>query len=339
MNVDCWIPGLLMPLVRWGQRQGWVMPRGDFSRWRYYGRLRRHDQLFGYRELAMALGLSETALSDLRALGLDHPLRADGWLCADPVILHPGLNRLLLQVPEGDEKDRLMVRYRDDVRSFFQASGWSFQDHPGGWYVRPPAEQAWTGWPPLAERSSNEVENLFMDPQIPDSTRRFLTELQMWLTTLDSPTQTLDEVNPRMNCLWLWGADRVKGTGSPQWSRLYSDDPVVIGMAKAGSLDWRSISTDELDLGSIDEEGASLSCLIHWTGFYQPMLDQDMRAWLEALDEWLEWCSGLLAALSKRQITTLTLHDGSFSISLYAPRWFRRRWREFGEVLESATSL
>jgi len=135
-----------------------------------------------------------------------------------------------------------------------------------------------------------------------------LNEIQMALHEHPSQEGSPAEVNG----VWLWGPGELPGRVSPPWRSLVADDPLALGLARAGAVEHGPLPHDAADwLRSLPGEGLHAALL----GALAP----EMEA---------EWFAPLLEALRRDRIGMLTVRAPEAGVAAEAVRLdLRRFWR------------
>jgi hypothetical protein len=156
-----------------------------------------------------------------------------------------------------------------------------------------------------------------------------LTEIQMLLHAHPVNEAREERGEPAVNSVWLWGAGRAPRVARPPWQSVSSDDPLVLGLARAAELRHRALAPGvRAWLERAPEDGRHLVVL---EGLRTPLAlaePAEVRAALEALER--EWFAPLLEALRAGRVGMVTLHvpDAAGCASFEAIRGdLRRFWR------------
>lgn len=219
------------PLTRWlGRADRTVRDAGEQAQ------LARHFRLLPDR-------WSQAALTRAADAGIDDAA-PHAWLRADPAYIRPDINgaRLLaightLGIDQTDV-DALLP----SLRPLFGDAGFSLDaPHPSRWYLRLPREAR---LPAFASPEDALGEDVFDHDAF--ATSRDVPEARRWRVLL-SEAQVVLHNHPHnavraaagkvpVNALWFWGGgilpDNIEG-GAPT---LYSDDPLLHGIARVGRL-------------------------------------------------------------------------------------------------------
>ena len=265
--------------------------------------LARHFQLLPNR-------WSPAALTRAFDAGIDDAT-PHAWLRADPAYIRPDINgaRLLaightLGIDQSDV-DALLPA----LRPLFGDSGFTLDaPHPSRWYLRLPREAR---LPAFASPNDALGEDVFDHDAF--ATSRDVPEARRWRVLL-SEAQVVLHNHPHnamraaagkvpVNALWFWGGgvlpDGIAG-GAPT---LYSDDPLLHGIARVGTLQAMPLAA----FANADAEA-----LVDLRGARDP------RALLE------RWLPPVIDAVAKREVV-LDFADGVQVVLRASQRW--RFWR------------
>ena len=207
-------------------------------------------------------------------------------LHADPVHLRPERDRLVLFAgpdfaPDRAEADALVALFNQHLGE----EGLRLEaPTPKRWYLLSEQAPELVTQPLAAVRGRPIAGQL---PRGPEARRwaRLLNEVQM-LFHHSEVNQCREAAGiPTLNGLWLWGGGQLlpPPTGEVGYARVFSADPLALGLARA-----RGIPTAHppADLGAVLEE----DILIHWSGLWESVLAADGPGWiasLTALEQWL----------------------------------------------------
>lgn len=220
----------------------------------------------------------------LRLLGEDDAAlaaaaRAGCWLCADPVHLRFHHERIVLADAgafdlDATEAAALVAALNDqfaDIGAFRMAT-------PRRWYVRLQNDLS-GATPPLSAVAGRRIAGELPDQETAARLQRWLNEIQMVLHGHPVNHAREDAGLPAVNSLWFWGAGRLAGTVAPAQRAVWSRDPLVKGLARAGGL-------------AVDDPPADLSqLLVRPAGDHLVVADQllapvryeDSTAWRDQL--------------------------------------------------------
>lgn len=165
--------------------------------------------------------------------------RLSGWLRAEPAYIRPDINgaRLLatgdsLGIDAGDVEALLPA-----LRPMFGDVGFPLDaPTPGRWYLRVPKEAKLPAFAPPAQALGDDVfEHI---PAAPEARRwRVLSsEAQVVLHNHPRNAVRVAAGKPPINSLWFWGGGVLPDHVACATPTLYSDDPLLHGLAKVGML-------------------------------------------------------------------------------------------------------
>ena len=264
--------------------------------------LSRHARLLPDRWSAAAL----TRVADA---GLDDA-RSAAWLRADPAYIRPDINgaRLLATGAALSIDARDTEAFLPSLRPLFGDAGFLLDvKHPARWYLRLPRESK---IPDFADPGDALGEDVFdHTPDGPESRRwrTLLCEAQVVLHNHPHNAARAEAGLVPVNSLWFWGGGMLPDSVTSDFSTMFSDDPVLHGLAGVGTF--------------------KAMPLTHFTGFESIVDDTlvDLRAIRDRkimLDRWLQ---PALAAASYGRVD-FDLADGQRFRLQPSQRW--RVWRK-----------
>ncbi len=341
MRLDCLVPGLFGPVP---VQPAEVPPTPVLSRL-----LGLADRLSGPERLAGAARPTQGGTADpcrtlfhlfghATAPDRDCPSAPYGYLAeapgaslattsyvlhADPVHLRPDRDRLVLFAgpdfaPDRAEADALVALFNHH----FGVEGPRLEaPTPEHWYLL-------TDKPPdLVTQPLAAVLGRPIAGQLPQGAEarhwaRFLNEVQMLFHHSEVNQRREAAGIPSLNGLWLWGGGSlVAPPGQASYERVFSADPLALGLARASGIPTAPLPAD---LGAVlATAGTTLSAsaptplptrtpnqaapsetrtatpaspaaiLIHWTGLWEAVLAADGPAWLASLSALEHWLGGL----------------------------------------------
>lgn len=263
----------------------------------------------------------------------------DWWMRADPVHLNANSGGLILtDAAELDLTQQEASGLVAELMEVFTADGWLFKAaHPQRWYLRPltPPDIRTHALPDIIGRDIHSYL-----PYGPDAKawHTILNEIQILLhtSTVNQAREARDELP--VNSLWFWGAGRLPQLGRADWTQLWSDEPLGLGLARLAGIPgaklpdspprWLQESTPAgSQLVILDQARRAVGC-------------GDGEGWEERMHELDErWIAPALQALKQNAVQQLTLYTDSgaeFTVSKRAlRRWWRRR-RPLGYYRELA---
>jgi hypothetical protein len=252
----------------------------------------------------------------------------DWWMRADPVHLQASTNGLILT-----EAAALKLTPQDasalvaELMEIFTADGWLFKAaHAERWYLRPLTP------PTIQTHALPDVIGRDIHPFLPSGpdAKAWLTimnEIQILLHT--SSVNQAREVRGELpiNSLWFWGAGCLPQIGHNDWTHVWSNEPLGLGLARlAGIPGTKTPSTASEWLSADDRAGEHLVVLDQAR---RVAIYGDAAAWGGCLQEINDrWIEPALQALKQGSLARLTLHTDGTVFTLTARelrRWWRRR--------------
>jgi hypothetical protein len=182
--------------------------------------------------LTGGFGLAAAPCGALRLLGEGNDeARSGHWLCADPVHLRFHQERIILAdagaFDLADDEAHAIVAALNaefaDIGQFHVASArrWYLQlavavDHPVA---------------PISAVAGRRVDGEITGSALPLT--RWLNEVQMFLHGLPVNEQRQAAGQPVINSLWLWGGGTLQAPAAPEFSAVFSNNPLAAGLARA----------------------------------------------------------------------------------------------------------
>ncbi len=294
---------------------------------RALARTRRQDGgVEGYAARAAALFdlPAGAGLAALARLGEGHAPDRRWWVRCDPVHLVVDRDRLLLLgndrlTLDTEEAMRLSAR----IAEVFAPDGGMLEvAAPKRWYLSLPAPE------PLQATDVAEVAGRDVHPFLPTGNARY------WRTRLNEAQMLLHEglvgrhggeaARGEANSVWLWGPGYAPESRRGAFTRVFADDVLIQGMARATDAMVAPLpaSPDALDPGQ--------ATLVVWQAAHAPAQYGDAEAWgacLEALAA--TWWEPLARAVRAARLARLTIVGDRGPIHALEPgRWGRLlgRW-------------
>jgi hypothetical protein len=255
--------------------------------------------------LATQFGLENAPFGALRRLGETSQPSADNdyWICADPVHLRFHHERIVLADAGAFELDL------DEAEAIAAALNSQFAEigrfHVATarrWYLQlhiPVAHHA----KPLSSIAGRRLDDELTDKN--GFLTRWLNEVQMFLHGHPVNARREAAGKPAVNSLWLWGGGALSDVVPPDFSTVWSDNPLATGLALAADIEALPAATR---LGSLlaDAEADS-SQLVVLDNLLPPVLYEDSPGWRSAFETLeKEWFVPLRSELGRR-VDTLTL--------------------------------
>ncbi|MCW8891652.1 MAG: hypothetical protein OQL20_13425 [Sedimenticola sp.] len=246
------------------------------------------------------------------------------WLQANPVYLRPDQDRLLL----FDTEDLALTRQEASelaalFNTHFSEEGWQVEvANPQRWYL--PLDRA----PDLVTHELTDAFGRNMDLFLPGGGEGFkwhgvLNEIQMLFYTSAVNEQRESAGKGAISGLWLSGGGRLTDQMAPTFTALFSNDPLLKGLAATTSLGIHEPPQQIDQLSAVKGE-----VLLHYDALQRPVLCADPMTWKEEMLRFEAWLSPLIDALKKGQLDEIRLYpcDGQqYRIDRSALRRFWRR--------------
>ncbi|MBI5611734.1 MAG: hypothetical protein HY942_01480 [Gammaproteobacteria bacterium] len=252
----------------------------------------------------------------------------DWWMRADPVHLNANSGGLILtDAAELDLTQQEAGGLVAELMEIFTADGWLFKAaHPQRWYLRPltPPDIRTHALPDIVGR---DIDSYL--PYGPDAKawHTILNEIQILLHTSNVNQAREARGELPVNSLWFWGAGRLPQLGGTDWTRVWSDEPLGLGLARLAGIPGAKLPDSPPRWLQDAPAGSQLA-----------VLDQARRAagcgdgedWEERMRELDErWVAPALQALNQNAVQQLTLYTdrgAEFTLNKRAlRRWWRRR--------------
>jgi hypothetical protein len=328
-------PGLLDRVTEWGADYGgvgrcpnleWLLSRATVQSRPVQGAEATLSALFGIEAPVPAGALTRLALTG------EHD--GDPWMCMEPVHLEAGITDLVLTGPaslrlEAHEARGLVARINDHLAP----EGLAVEaTAPGHWHLRLPGTMPLPETDALSQVLGRPVNTRL--PRGPDARgwHRRINELQMAL--FDAPENRAREARglPTVNSVWPWGAGRLPARLSAPAERIYGDDLLPAGLARAAGIPCEPLpETAEPVLAAAGTRLVYLDVLL------ADVAGDDLEAWQAAM-EGLErtWFGPLRRALGSSRLRRVVIHSGCGPVFVLdsAARW--RLWRPVRPLPEFA---
>jgi hypothetical protein len=167
------------------------------------------------------------------------------WLRADPAYIRPDINGARL-LATGDalgidahDVDALMPA----LRPLFGDAGFPLDaPHPGRWYLRLPRESKCPSFAAPADALGEDVFEHIPGGAEARRWRTLSSEAQVVLHNHPHNAARAAAGKPPINSLWFWGGGVLPDAVSTTSPTLYSDDPLLQGLARVGKLQGMSLS-------------------------------------------------------------------------------------------------
>lgn len=256
--------------------------------------------------------------------------RETAWrLRADPVQLIPDRDQLVLMGPESlslsqAEANQLVT----ELNAQFALDGWSIEaGSPERWYLSPLNTPGLRTYP-LAKVRGQSIADYLPAGSDGKQWQRLMNEIQMVLHSSAVNQQRQTAGQPPVSSLWFWGGGETPSIKHSRWSKLWSDEPVGLGLAALSSTPRRDVPKRATTwLTESISPGEHLIVLDDLSRYWQR---GDTAGWVQRVrDMQSEWVLPLVNALRHNHISELTLCtcDGSkYTLSRAGlRRWWRRK--------------
>ncbi|MBI5786725.1 MAG: hypothetical protein HZA64_14840 [Rhodocyclales bacterium] len=229
MHLTLLVPGLLWPreILR---DTTFDLPLPALSR--LLGRGRRTPLAGEETWLADTFGVAAPLpAAALRLLADGGKPGGDEWICLDPV--HLRLHEWAV-IPDAPATLALTVEedaaLRDSVAPLFAGLGELVASAPGRWHlhlIRPAAIET----RPLSDAIGRAVEPTLPGGPQGAEWRRLLAEVQPLLHAHEVNRERIKAGRTTVNHLWPWGGGRLPQNAQRPFDRVWTDDPVLQGLA------------------------------------------------------------------------------------------------------------
>ncbi|MEN8205410.1 MAG: hypothetical protein ABFS24_05290 [Pseudomonadota bacterium] len=269
-----------------------------------------------------------TWLADTGQAGRGYILRADPvHLRADQSCLHL-FDSQTFPVTR-DEADVLVAA----ITQFYAHLGWQLQAvRPQRWYL------TLATVPAITTRSVMQVAGQDINPCLPQGRdaadwHAILNEVQMLLHNHPVNFAREQRGEPAINSLWFWGGGELPMAVQTAFTRVASDHPLAMGLARQADITRVDIPAGSAELIDFAAPGSSL---LVTDGLERPMLYGEVERWLERLLQFeQDWFVPLYEALQRGKLASLAIYPCNgmcFYISRRQLRTFWKRDRPFETV-------
>jgi len=298
----------------------WLAAHGEFSR--------RPRQAFEHT-LAALFGLNNAPFGALRRLGETGQKAAEEghWLCADPVHLRFHHERIVLADAGAFDLNL------DEAQAIAAALNAEFADI-GRFHVAT-ARRWYLQLNAAVDHHAEPISTIAgrrLDSELTDKNgrlTRWLNEVQMFLHGHPVNERRLAAGQPAVNSVWLWGGGSLSEVPAPDFSALWSDNPLATGLALAAAIEAPPCPAGLSGLlADADREASQMVVL---DSLLPPVLTEDSQSWRDAWQAMeKDWFVPLRAELGSRvdslSIVAPTIY-GQLSWTLHGQdRW--KFWRK-----------
>jgi hypothetical protein len=252
------------------------------------------------------------------------------WLHADPVMLRPDMERLLLfpadaLAIEQSEADELLAL----LNAHFQDQGWLMESvTPDQWLLRVEPD------PAIVTRPLRQAAGRSVFPFLPtgDDALRWhglLNEAQMLMYQAPVNEARRARGRPEINGLWMWGGGGLPGIVPGKWRQVVSSSPLARGLGRLAAA-----SVNDFDGVLPEGEGHRLAYRDDLSG---PLLMGDAGQWSDRVQQLLPWFDDLLEGVRRGRWSRLLLYPCNgrcYGVTASDLRRFWRRVRPLGGFAE-----
>ena len=247
------------------------------------------------------------------------------WLRADPVVLRPDGDRLLML---GNHALSLNIAeataLSGQLHEVFATYGMAFfAPHPTRWYLQLETDPGLTLTALEAVVAHDILQHLpqSSDAQTAARWRRLLNEVQMQLHNSPVNQARIARGDQPVNSVWFWGGGAVPAVAPHYFQQVWSDDPVSLGLACLSGAAYGSVPESPADwLPHITRPGRRLLAPAPPT-----TPDDDTHAEMFSS----QWCTPLLAAVKSGALATLDIYTDNGKLFHITPQTFRRWYDRF----------
>jgi hypothetical protein len=248
------------------------------------------------------------------------------WLRADPVHLRPDRGTLvladntLLQLTAA-EAGALV----GEILEVFAADGWLLKaPRPDRWYLKLPRAPRLhtTALPNLVGRN---VDAFLPRGDDGKAWHTILNEIQILLHTSKVNTEREKQGRLSVNSLWFWGGGRLPRIMPVRWTRLWSDEPVSLALARLAGL---ASGARPEDFAAWQPQAGAGRHLLVLDQLRAPAQYGETQQWSETLRRLeQDWLAPLYQALKDRVVAGVTIHSDAGESFVLGRGQARRWWR------------
>jgi hypothetical protein len=285
-----------------------------------------------YRSLCEHAGIALEPERDVPVAAIsrlidDHETPEGIWMRADPVHLRPDRDGLVLMdsfILGLSQHDALAIAA--EVNKVLAVHGWTVEvPYEDRWYIRMDAT------PDLITTELPAVVGRDIRRQLPrgEDAQKFhalLNEIQMQLYTCDLNQLRESRGELPVNSVWFWGLGTLPDEMQWQWSRVFSEDVFVRGLARSTATTCHAVPPNLESV--VDVGGQKDKVLVVLQHCQAPAQYQNLLLWHQAL-EVLEqsWFRPALELLQRGQLHSLDIIGDGHRFTL---NWLglKRFWRK-----------
>lgn len=165
--------------------------------------------------------------------------RLSAWLRADPAYIRPDINgaRLLATGASLSISQQDVDAFLPALRPLFGDTGFLLDaPHPTRWYLRLPRESRLPAFTAPADALGEDVFDHTPDAPEARRWRSLLSEVQVVLHNHPHNEARARAGLVPVNALWFWGGGVLPDSVTSNCRSVFSDDPVLHGLAVAGTF-------------------------------------------------------------------------------------------------------
>ncbi len=184
------------------------------------------------------------ALTRVADAGLDDA-RSARWLSADPAYIRPDINgaRLLATGSPLSMSTQDVEAFLPALRPLFGDAGFLLDaPHPTRWYLRLPREAQLPEFPAPDQALGEDVFDHMPDGPHARRWRTLLSEAQVMLHNHPRNEERAQVGLVPVNSLWFWGGGMLPDSATSDFLNVFSDDPVLQGLARVGTFNIMPIA-------------------------------------------------------------------------------------------------
>lgn len=239
---------------------------------------------------------------------------ADGIvLRADPIYCQASRDQVVVVATSLDLSMDEAQQMVTDLNRLFVEDGWEFTAvTPQRWYLRMPNAGQLRSTP-LSQILGKDIHQYLPSSDAHPTLHRSLSEVEMLLHSNFANQQRLNNRQPPVTNLWLWGAGEMPELPTCDYAQVWSDDVLPMALAK-------KVGIPRCDLPK--EGGAWLEQAITTGRHLVVITNLDDPVWFEE-----SWVAPLAKALSSGEINSIQLQPGNGRYYQISRRSQRRWWR------------